>query len=58
LQVNGKLRDTFVADADLGEEEIKKLAENTEGYKKWILETGVQIRKIIVVKNKILNVVV
>lgn len=58
LQINGKLRDTFACAVDLGDEDVKKLAEQTEGYKKWIVEAGVQIRKIIVVKNKIVNLVV
>lgn len=58
LQINGKLRDTFACAVDLGDEEVKKLAEQTEGYKKWIVEAGAQIRKVIVVKNKIVNIVV
>lgn len=62
LQVNGKLRDTFVADADLEDEEVKKLAENTEGYKKWVFEIVGgdfnKIRKIILIKNKIINYVI
>ncbi len=58
LQINGKLRDTFTCSVDLGDEEVKKLAENTGGYKKWIIEAGVQIKKVIVVKNKIVNIVI
>ena len=58
LQVNGKLRDTFTCAVDLSDEEVKKLAENTEGYKKWIVEAKAQIRKVIIIKNKIVNIVI
>jgi leucyl-tRNA synthetase len=56
LQVNGKLRDTFTCAADSSDDEIKKLAEQTEGYKKWV--TGQVVRKVIVIKNKVINIVV
>jgi leucyl-tRNA synthetase len=56
LQVNGKLRDTFTVETDLGEEELKKLAQNTEGYKKYVGE--VVPKKVIIIKNKLINVVI
>lgn len=56
LQINGKLRDTFTCAVDLSDEEIKKLAENTEGYNKWV--KGNEIKKIIIIKNKIINIVI
>jgi leucyl-tRNA synthetase len=58
LQINGKLRATFEAELNAGDEAVKELAKNTEAYKKYISEEKVEIKKIIVVKNKIVNVVV
>jgi leucyl-tRNA synthetase len=58
LQINGKLRATFEAELNADDEVVKELAKNTEAYKKYISEEKVEIKKIIVVKNKIVNVVV
>ena len=64
LQINGKLRATFEAELNTDDEVIKDLAKNTEAYIKYILEAkdenekSVEIKKIIVVKNKIVNIVI
>jgi len=54
-QVNGKLRATFQAAADAGKEELEKLALAQKNVQDFI--AGKEIRKIIVVPGKIVNVV-
>jgi len=56
VQINGKLRDTIKVPADISEEEAKKAALEREKIKKWI--EGKEIKKIIFVQNKIINIVV
>lgn len=56
IQVNGKVRDTIVVSADITEEEAKKVAMESKKIK--IYTTGKEIRKIIFVAGKILNIVV
>jgi len=56
VQVNGKVRGTIEISRNLGEEEIKEQALNNENVKKHT--DGLQIIKIIVIKNKIVNIVV
>ncbi len=56
ISVNGKLRGTIQVAKDLDDEEVKKLALEVENVKRQI--DGKEIRKIIVVKNKIVNIVV
>ncbi len=55
FQVNGKLRDSFACAVNLSDDEVIKLAKDLENYKKWVGE--VAPKKIIVVKNKIVNIV-
>ena len=55
VQVNGKLRDTIEIDKDLDDEKIKELAFESQNVKKFI--DGKNIKKVIVVKNKIVNIV-
>jgi len=55
IQVNGKVRDEMEIAADLSEEEVKKLALSQEAISKWL--TG-PAKKIIYVKNKLVNIVV
>ena len=55
VQVNGKLRDVFQTEANKNDEEVIRLAKETEGYKKWVGEA--EAKKIIVVKNKIVNII-
>ena len=56
VQVNGKLRGTFETNHNAGEEKLKKLAVANENVSKHI--EGKEIVKIIVIKNKIVNIVV
>ncbi|MCI5522649.1 MAG: leucine--tRNA ligase, partial [Spirochaetia bacterium] len=56
VMINGKLRDKFEAAPNTDEETLKKLASETEGFKKFT--EGKQILKMIVVPNKLVNVVV
>jgi leucyl-tRNA synthetase len=58
LQINGKLRTTFEAELNAEDEVVKELARNTEAYKKYITEEKLEIKKIIIIKNKIVNIVV
>jgi leucyl-tRNA synthetase len=56
VQVNGKLRGRFTIEADAGEEAIKERALADDQVRKFI--QGKTIRKVIVVKNKLVNIVV
>ena len=55
IQVNGKLRDTMEAAADISADEAKEKALASEKVKKWT--EGKLIAKVIVVKNRLVNVV-
>ena len=56
IQVNGKLRSRFTVPADADEETIKETALADERVRKFI--DGKTIRKVIVVKGKLVNIVV
>ncbi len=56
VSVNGKPRATIEVPLDLDEEELKKIALEQEGVQRNI--GGKEIKKIIIVKNKIINIVV
>ena len=56
VQVNGKLRGTITINVDDTEDVIKEKALNNENVKKHV--EGKEIVKIIVIKNKIVNIVV
>ena len=55
VSVNGKLRATIEVPLDISEEEIKEIAFKEEGVKRHT--EGKEIKKVIVVKNKIINIV-
>ncbi|PJA86936.1 MAG: leucine--tRNA ligase [Candidatus Moranbacteria bacterium CG_4_9_14_3_um_filter_42_9] len=55
IQVNGKLRDRIKVAADISEEEAKKTATESEKVKNFI--AGKEIKKIIFVKGKLINIV-
>ncbi|HXK37553.1 MAG TPA: leucine--tRNA ligase [Candidatus Paceibacterota bacterium] len=56
VQIAGKLRDTFHVERDSSKETIEKLALERDAVKKWV--GSQQVKKIIVVPNKIINIVV
>jgi leucyl-tRNA synthetase len=56
VQVNGKVRDTIKVKTDISEEEAKKVALESEKVKKWI--EGKEIKKVIFVKGKLINIVI
>ncbi len=56
VQVNGRLRSRLYVSADIGEEELKQLALSDEKVKQHI--EGKEIVKIIVPRNKLVNIVV
>jgi leucyl-tRNA synthetase len=56
IQVNGKLRSRFQVGTDTGEETIKEMSLQDERVQKFI--DGKAIKKVIVVKNKLVNIVV
>lgn len=56
VQVNGKLRDTIEVNKDENDEKVKEVALASENVKKFI--DGKEIKKIIVVKNKIVSIVI
>jgi len=56
VQVNGKLRSRFMVSTDTGDETIKERALTDKRIQKFI--SGKAIRKVIVVKNKLVTIVV
>ncbi len=56
VQVNGKLRSRIVVDAEAGEEQVKETALSDEKVRKHI--NGKQVRKVIYIKGKLVNIVV
>ena len=56
VQVNGKVRGRFEADMDTAKEELEKMAFSLESVTKFT--DGKEIRKVIVIPNKIVNIVV
>ncbi len=56
VQINGKTRDIVKIDKDASEEEVRELAQNSLKAKKYII--GFKIKKIIFVKNKIINYII
>jgi leucyl-tRNA synthetase len=56
IQVNGKLRSKFSVDPDVAEETIKQMAIDDERVRKFT--SGKEIKKVIYVKGKLVNIVV
>jgi len=56
VQINGKVRDKILIPTDTSEEKIKETSLKRENVQKWISNS--EIRKIIVVKGKIINIVI
>ncbi len=55
IQINGKLRDTVETERDMGEEPLKELILSLEKVQRHLGDR--QIRKVIVVPNKLVNIV-
>lgn len=64
LQINGKLRDTFEIPLDSDDEQVKLEITKLDSYKKYVTdavsESGekLEIKKLIIIKNKIVNIVI
>lgn len=56
VSINGKVRDKFQAATGTAKDELERLAKKTEGFKKFT--EGKEIVKVIVVQDKIVNIVV
>ncbi len=56
LQVNGKLRSRMTTAVDANDEDVRRMALADESVKKFV--QGRPIRKVVIVKNKLVNIVV
>lgn len=56
VQINGKLRATMCVKADSNEDEIREKVLNLESLKKYL--DGKEIKRVIVIKNRIVNIVI
>lgn len=56
IQINGKVRGSMEVKTDVGEEEIKNMALNKDEIKKWV--EGKEIKKVIIIKGKLINIVI
>jgi len=56
ISVNGKLRTTITISLDASQQEVEKIVLDNEIVQKWI--DGKQVKKIIFIRNKMVNVVV
>ena len=55
IQINGKLRDTIKISLNSSEEQIKEKVLSLESIKSRV--EGKEIKKVIIIKNKIVNIV-
>lgn len=58
VQIGGKMRGVIETKRDLEDTEIEGMFKNSDIYKKYIESENKEIKKIIIVKNKIINVVI
>ena len=58
IQINGKLRSSLTIQADAEDAEVIAAAQADEKVRRFIEKNGGQIRKQIVVKNKLINLIV
>jgi leucyl-tRNA synthetase len=56
IQVNGKVRDKIEVEADISEEKARDLAVSQKKIKNWV--EGKEIKKVIFVPNKLINIVI
>jgi leucyl-tRNA synthetase len=60
IQINGKVRGLLEnVDADLSDEDVLNWTKKTESYQKWVIDiiNGKEPKKVIIIKNKIINIV-
>lgn len=57
IQISGKFRGTFFIKSDSSDEEVANFVKGTEIYKRYISDES-QIKKVIVVKNRLINIVI
>ncbi len=57
IQISGKMRGTFIIKPDSSDEEVEESVKSTEVYQKYITSEA-QIKKIIIVKNRLINIVI
>lgn len=57
LQISGKFRGTFFVKNNIEDEELKQIVKDLDLYKKYILDES-EIKKIIIVKNRLINIVI
>lgn len=58
IQIGGKLRGTINVPTDSDDQYVKRELEKSEAYEKYVTSQNITPKKIIVVKNKIVNVVI
>lgn len=56
VQINGKLRDTIEIDTEAEEDEVKEKAFESENIQRWL--EGKEIKKVIFVKGRLLNIII
>jgi leucyl-tRNA synthetase len=56
VQINGKVRDKIEVEAGISEKESKEISLNSDKIKKWL--EGKEIKKVIFVPNKLINIVI
>ena len=56
IQVNGKVRDRMVVPVGMAEDEVRSAALESDRIKQWI--EGAEIKRIVVVPDKLINIVV
>jgi leucyl-tRNA synthetase len=56
LQINGKLRGTFIIPMGSDEKAVLEAAKSTDGYQKYVGE--VEPKKVIIVENRLINIVI
>ena len=57
LQISGKFRGTFLVKNNVEDEELKEIVKSLDLYKKYVLNES-EIKKIIIVKNRLINIVI
>jgi leucyl-tRNA synthetase len=56
IQINGKIRDSIEVDSDISETEAQEFAISSKKVNNWV--AGKEIKKVIFVKGKLINIVI